>query len=99
MASGVIAWLDFLPGLLLVDAGWIIICAKSGWNPTPSGLVEATQPKKVSGPLVICSGAHLLAVGIVEGAFDQDVVLIFDFWAAMASTGIRFVVDSMGEQI
>jgi hypothetical protein len=44
-------------------------------------------------------GVDLLAVGIVEGAFDQDVVLIFDFWAAMAATGIHFVVDSMGEQI
>ena len=32
---------------------------ESGWNPTPSGLVEATQPKKVPGPLVICSGARM----------------------------------------
>jgi hypothetical protein len=44
-------------------------------------------------------GVNLLAVGIVLGAFDQDVILIFDFWATMAATGVRFVVDSMGERI
>ena len=44
-------------------------------------------------------GVNLLVVGIVVGAFDQDVILIFDFWATMAATGVRFVVDSMGERI
>jgi putative flippase GtrA len=42
---------------------------------------------------------NLLAVGIVVGAFDQEVILIFNFWATMAATGVRFVVDSMGERI
>lgn len=40
-----------------------------------------------------------LAVGVVVGAFDQDVILDLDFWAAVAAAGIRFVVDSVGEPI
>jgi hypothetical protein len=44
-------------------------------------------------------GVDLLAVGVVVGAFNKDVILIFDFWTAMAATGVRFVVDSMGERI
>ena len=42
-------------------------------------------------------GLKLLAEGVLVGKLDQDVV--FNFWAAKAATGIRFVVDLVGERI
>lgn len=42
-------------------------------------------------------GLKLLAEGVLVGKLDQDVV--FNFWAAIAATGIRFVVDLVGERI
>lgn len=44
-------------------------------------------------------GLKLLAEGVLEGKLDQDVVWVINFWAAIAATGIRFVVDLVGERI
>jgi hypothetical protein len=42
-------------------------------------------------------GLKLLAEGVLVGKLDQDVV--FNFWADIPATGIRFVVDLVGERI
>jgi hypothetical protein len=42
-------------------------------------------------------GLKLFEEGVLVGKLDQDVV--FNFWADIPATGIRFVVDLVGERI
>lgn len=42
-------------------------------------------------------GVNLLAVGIVVGAFDQDMVLVLNCWSSEAAARICFNVDPVSK--